>query len=123
MWVSQEVLGLHQGGQNRKHLRWPAGHGLRQWYQLLSQLGYTMRWMITVVLTSDNEIWGVIRLVQLKSLESKLTNRLAGLTTNFSYTSTALYVAVATGYSCTSANELIGRSSLKAEGTMSGAMP
>jgi len=46
-----------------------------------------------------------------------------GRTTIRSYTSTALCVAVATGYSCTSSNESIGRSSLNVDGTVSGASP
>lgn len=44
-------------------------------------------------------------------------------TTKRSYTSTAFCVAVATGYSCTSWNELYGRSSANVEGTISGSMP
>lgn len=45
------------------------------------------------------------------------------LTTNRSYTSTALCDAVATGYSCISAKELIGRFSSNVDGTTSGCKP
>lgn len=48
---------------------------------------------------------------------------LSRLTTIRSYTSTALCVAVATGYSCISSKEVTGRSSLNTDGTISGAKP
>ena len=74
--------------------------------------------------TGDNHIRSIVRKFLLqRGIRSRHDETAKRLTTNFSYTWIALWVAVATGYSWTSGNSLISRSSLNVDGTISGAIP
>lgn len=65
---------------------------------------------------ADIALWG-------RASQYERNRQVKRLTTSLSYTSTALCVAVATGYSCRSSNDPWGSVSSNVEGTISGSSP